>query len=132
MDEADKLCDRVAIIDLGKVVALDSPKNLKKNLGGDVIKLKTSSPNIAALKKLKFVKDVKIVDGSVQITLKDASKHLQSVLNAVGIVESVEIHSPTLDDVFMHYAGKEFKERELESAEGGWAERMMNYNSRGK
>jgi ABC-2 type transport system ATP-binding protein len=131
MDEADKLCDRIAIIDLGKIVALDSPKNLKKNLGGDVIKLKSLNPNISAVKRLKFVNDVKVVDGTVQITLKNASMHLQQILNSVGKVSSVEIHSPTLDDVFMHYAGREFKEEEG-SAEGGFAERMMAYRSKGK
>jgi len=56
MDEADKLCDRIAIIDFGKVVALDSPNNLKRKMGGDIIRLKALSPNIEALKKLRFIK----------------------------------------------------------------------------
>ena len=93
MDEADKLCDRIAIIDFGKVVALDSPNNLKRKMGGDIIRLKASSPNIEALKKLRFVKSIDSFDNTLSITLKNADKHLQEVLNAAGKVESAEILS---------------------------------------
>jgi len=129
MDEADKLCDRIAIIDFGKIVALDTPKNLKKQIGGDIIKLKSDHLNSGAIKKLGFVMKVRTVDGYTQITLRDADTHLQEVLAIAGKVDSVEIHSPTLDDVFLHYAGREYRE---EGGEGGWAERAMAYRSRGK
>ena len=46
MEEADKLCDRIAIIDSGKIVVLNSPSNLKKTIGGDIVTLKTKNPNI--------------------------------------------------------------------------------------
>lgn len=123
MDEADKLCDRLAIIDNGKIVVLDKPENLKKIIGGDVIRLKGNYINIDALQKLKFVMKVSKSDGEVSLTVKDAGKNLQEILKVAGKVDSAEVHSPTLDDVFLHYTGKAIRE---DSPEGGWAERMMH------
>ena len=127
MDEADKLCDRLAIIDRGKIVVLGTPKKLKKDLGGDIIRLKAKKLDIDALKKLKYVKKVDNCDGEVCLTVKDADKHLQEILKVIGKVESVEIRSPTLDDVFLHYTGRVIRD---DSPEGGWAERAMNLESR--
>jgi ABC-2 type transport system ATP-binding protein len=126
MDEADKLCDRLAIIDKGKIVVLGTPKKLKKDLGGDIIRLKAKNLNVEALKKLRYVKKVDRCDSEVCLTVKDASKHLQEILKVVGKVESVEIRSPTLDDVFLHYTGRAIRE---DSPEGGWAERVMHMRS---
>jgi len=123
MDEADKLCDRLAIIDKGKIVVLGSPKKLKKDLGGDIIRLKAEALDIEVLKKLPYVKDVSPCDGEVCLTLEDANTHLQEILKVVGKVDSVEIRSPTLDDVFLHYTGRAMREG---SPEGSWAEKMMN------
>ncbi len=127
MDEADKLCDRLAIIDRGKIVVLGTPKKLKKELGGDIIRLKAKKLDVEVLKKLKYVKKVDKCDGEICLTVKDADKHLQEILKVVGKVESVEIRSPTLDDVFLHYTGRVIRD---DSPEGGWAERAMNLESR--
>jgi ABC-2 type transport system ATP-binding protein len=123
MDEADKLCDRLAIIDKGKIVVLGSPKQLKKDLGGDIIRLKANNLDINMLKKLPYIKDISACDGEVCLTLEDASTHLQEILKLVGKIDSVEIRSPTLDDVFLHYTGRAMLEG---SPEGNWAEKMMN------
>jgi ABC-2 type transport system ATP-binding protein len=123
MDEADRLCNRLAIIDNGKVVVMGSPKELKKQLGGDIIRIKSKKINIDVLKKLKYVKKVDSCDGEVSLTVKDADKHLQEILKVVGRVESVEVRSPALEDVFLHYTGREIRDNE---PEGGWAERAMN------
>jgi len=125
MDEAEKLCDRIAIIDNGKIVVLDTPDNLKKIIGGDVVTIKTSSPNVDNAKRLDFVKKVEHMDGVVKLTVTDASRHLPEILKEIGEngIESVEVHTPTLNDVFLHYTGKEIRE---DSPEGGWAERMMH------
>lgn len=123
MDEADKLCDRLAIIDKGKIVVLGSPKQLKKDLGGDIIRLKANNLDINMLKKLPYIKDISACDGEVCLTLEDASTHLQEILKLVGKIDSVEIRSPTLDDVFLHYTGRAILEG---SPEGNWAEKMMN------
>jgi ABC-2 type transport system ATP-binding protein len=123
MDEADKLCDRLAIIDKGKIAVLGSPIQLKKNLGGDIIRLKAKTLDIDVLKNLPYVKNISPCDGEVCLTLEDANTHLQEILKLVGKVDSVEIRSPTLDDVFLHYTGRAMREG---SPEGNWAEKMMN------
>jgi ABC-2 type transport system ATP-binding protein len=123
MDEADKLCDRLAIIDKGKIVVLGSPIQLKKDLGGDIIRLKAKTLDIDVLKNLPYVKNISPCDGEVCLTLEDASTHLQEILKLVGKIDSVEIRSPTLDDVFLHYTGRAMLEG---SPEGSWAEKMMN------
>ncbi|MGA3021075.1 MAG: ATP-binding cassette domain-containing protein [Candidatus Micrarchaeales archaeon] len=127
MDEADMLCDRVAIIDHGKVVAIDTPARLKKLLGGDVVRIKVQNPKISEIRKLKYVKNIIKEKDMVVLTVNDASKHLQEILRKVGNVESVESRSPTLNDVFLHFTGSEIRETE---PEGGWAERAMNAESR--
>jgi ABC-2 type transport system ATP-binding protein len=129
MDEADLLCNRVAIIDKGKIVALDSPGNLKKIIGGDVIRIKSPEPNVEAVKKLDFVKKVEVVGGAVSITVEESRKHLPKILETVGKVDSVYVREPTLDDVFLYYTGREIREN---GAEGGWAQRVMNAQTRGR
>jgi len=123
MDEADKLCDRLAIIDYGKIVALGTPENLKKGLGGDIIRLKADELNEDALRALPYVMNIARCDGELCLTLNDASEHLQEVLKVAGKVKSVEVRSPTLDDVFIHYTGRAIREG---SAEGGWGDRVMH------
>jgi ABC-2 type transport system ATP-binding protein len=128
MDEADKLCDRLAIIDHGKIVVMGSPKQLKKDLGGDIIRLKATNLDLEVLRKLPYVKEISPCDGEVCLTLEDANIHLQEILKLVGKVDSVEIRSPTLDDVFLHYTGRAL--REGGTPEGSWAEKMMNARER--
>lgn len=126
MDEADKLCDRLAIIDSGKIVILDSPERLKKIIGGDIVTMKTKNPDIDQVKKLKYVKKVEMKNDLLSLTVTNANEHLPEILQTVGKVESVEVHSPTLDDVFLHYTGKEIRD---DTPEGGWAERVMHQRS---
>jgi ABC-2 type transport system ATP-binding protein len=129
MEEADLLCNRIAIIDKGKVVALDTPGNLKKIIGGDIIRIKSPNPNVEAVKKLDFVKKVEMVDGTVSITVEGARRHLTTILEAIGKVDSVYVREPTLNDVFLHYTGGEITDS---GAEGGWAQRMMSAQTRGR
>lgn len=126
MDEADKLCDRLAIIDNGKIVALGTPENLKRGLGGDIVKLSAENPSIDSLKEFKYVTNVSRVGGKIHLTVDDAGSHLQEILGVVGKVESVEVRSPTLDDVFIHYTGKAIREG---SPEGGWGDKVMHARS---
>jgi len=127
MDEADKLCNRLVIIDSGKIVVDGSPEKLKKIIGGDVVVLKTKNANVEKIKMLKFVKKVESKDGLLYLTVANASENLQKILQVVGKVERVEVRSPTLDDVFLHYTGKEIKDGE---AEGGWVQRIMTQRAR--
>jgi ABC-2 type transport system ATP-binding protein len=127
MDEADRLCDRVAIIDFGKIVVLETPEKLKRDLGGEIIRLKIKKPNLQKVKKLKYVENISRLNDTVSLTVRDANRHLQEILKVIGKVESVESRSRTLNDVFLHYTGREFRE---EGAEGGFWERIADYRSK--
>lgn len=127
MDEADKLCDRLAIIDHGKISALDSSAKLKQVVGGDVVVLKTGNPNLENIKKLEFVKNIQTKDNIVSLTVTKAGEHLPEILAAIGKVESVEVYLPTLEDVFLHYTGRAIRET---SGEGGWAEKVMAFRAK--
>ena len=115
MEEADKLCDRIAIIDYGKIIALDEPKQLKEGLEGDIITVKTEMVEelSAKLKETNFVKDMKKQKGELKLIVKDGDKIVPRVMEIAassGIhVESMAIHEPTLEDVFMHYTGHEIR-----------------------
>lgn len=123
MDEADRLCNRVAIIDHGRIVALDTPSALKSKVGGEVIKLRTRSPKLDEIKQLDYVLSVNQSGSTLLLTVKDAPAHLQEILRLVGDVVSVEVRSPTLNDVFLNYTGREIRE---ESGEGGVFERIAH------
>jgi ABC-2 type transport system ATP-binding protein len=127
MEEVDRLCDRMAIMDSGKIVVLGSPSELKKVIGGDVVTIKTDSPNLEEVKKLEFVKKIETKDNLVSLTVLDANKHLSLILQTIGKVESVEVHLPSLNDVFLHYTGRDIKD---ESPEGGWGQKLMNYRAK--
>ena len=88
--------------------------------------MKIKNPNLPAAKKLKCVKKVERKNHVVSLTVTDANKNLPQILKTIGKVESVEVHSPTLNDVFLHYTGREIRE---DSPEGGWAERIMHQRS---
>lgn len=122
MEEADMLCDRIGIIDKGKIVALDSPAGLKAGLGGDIIRIKTKD-GIDKVKQFDFVQKVEQSDGFLVLSVKDAKKALPMLLQQVE-AESAEFASPTLNDVFIQITGRNIKEQ----AEGGFMERYAKYD----
>jgi ABC-2 type transport system ATP-binding protein len=122
MEEADMLCDRIGIIDKGRIVALDTPAGLKAGLGGDIIRIKTKD-GIDKVKKFDFVQKVEQSDGFLVLSVKDAKKALPVLLQHVE-AESAEFASPTLNDVFIQITGRNIKEQ----AEGGFMERYAKYD----
>ena len=112
MEEADKLSDRIAIMDYGKIVALDTPDELKGTLEGDVIAVKTKDADrfASVLKERIAVKKTRIVDDSVEITVQDGKALLPRIVDVAtqnGIyVDSVSLREPNLEDVFLHYTGR--------------------------
>jgi len=110
MEEAEKLCSRIGIVDHGKIVALDSPVNLIRATGGDIVSIKGSNLQLKDIEKLPFVKGVKQADGKYLIAVENSGKNLQSLLSVIGEVEFVEVHSPDLNDVFLFYTGREMRE----------------------
>jgi ABC-2 type transport system ATP-binding protein len=129
MEEADKLCDRIGIVDHGKIIALDTPSNFKKGLGGDLVTITTKNPELSEIKKMDYIKHVQYKDGLLSLIVDDASSHLQKILENVGTAENVELHSPTLNDVFLKLAGRKIREGSDEG-EGGWMTRAMHSENR--
>lgn len=109
MEEAEKLCDRVAIIDHGKIIALDTPQNLIMNLGGDIVILRGKDVFLDEA-KISFPVKIQKYDGYLKITLKNLNRNLQELMNMAKGVESVEIHSANLNDVFLHYTGRDIRD----------------------
>ncbi len=123
MEEADHLCSRIGIIDEGKIIALDTPSNLKKSIGGDIVRIKTKSyQEIENLRKLVYIRKAEIVDGDLVLYVDNARANLPDILQHVK-AEYVEFRSPDLNDVFLKFASKSIKE----SGEGGYMERYVQY-----
>jgi ABC-2 type transport system ATP-binding protein len=124
MEEADMLCDRIGIIDKGRVVALNTPSGLKAAMGGDIIKIKTKTRNAQAVAaKFDFVQKAEFVDGTLVLAVKDARRSLPVLLQNIE-AEQAEFSSPTLNDVFISLTGRNIKEH----AEGGFMERYASYD----
>jgi len=117
MEEAEKLCDRVAIIDHGVIVTLDTPENLRHSLGGDIVALQGKDLNVQELRKLPFVKRVEQSEGYVKLSVENSGKNLPELLRRAGEVEFVEAHAPDLNDVFLHYTGTAIREESGDAAE---------------
>jgi ABC-2 type transport system ATP-binding protein len=118
MDEADKLCDRVAIIDHGKIIALDTTGNLKKQIGGELISIQTENKEKLDLflEKCKWCKNIKQHDGFITINVDHAEKVLPEIIKTstkhkIKIL-SISINKPTLEDVFLYFTGKTIREQE--------------------
>ncbi len=123
MDEADRLCDRIAIIDRGKIAVLDTSINLKNMIGGDVITLETKDREKLdkLLKECRFCKSSKIHNGSVTINLEHAEKKLPEIVKIADRnkikIDSINIHKPSLEDVFLYFTGKTIREQEAGASE---------------
>jgi len=124
MEEADKLCNWVGIIDRGKVIAYDSPMNLKDKLGGDTITIGADDP----IKFQKALKDVKSIQKmtchkkGLILSTKQAEKKIAKIIKALedkGLSpKTVSIHNPTLEDVFLHFTGRKIREETSEGFAG--------------
>jgi len=113
MEEADFLSDRVAIIDYGKIVALDTSKNLKNALGEDMVILKGNvNPEI---NNLDFVLNVEKSNDIFKIIIKDINKNLKELINKAGNFSEIEIRRVTLEDVFLKYTGHKIEEEKEEN-----------------
>jgi ABC-2 type transport system ATP-binding protein len=117
MDEADQLSDRISIIDHGKIVVTGSPWELKNALGQDLIYLETSDNWSASnlLKKLESVKGVREKSKGIIIMVNVDGTHLlpeiMDKLRNGGIkIKAVNLKKPSMDDVFVHYTGRELRD----------------------
>ena len=131
MDEADKLCDRIAIIDHGKLVALDSPLKLKASIPGKNIlevSFSTVPPNWeATLRELSDVVEVKAHEPVFRISSQNGPRTTVALMEAARkaniSVNSLSVQSTTLDDVFVHYTGHQL--RDALQAPAGYSSAFM-------
>ncbi len=111
MDEADR-CSRLAILDTGKLIACDSPTVMKDRIGGDVITLRTDSPEQArAMLKEKLSIDAEMIDDTLRIERRNGHELVPQLIEALpGMVQSVSVGKPTLEDVFIRLTGHQFRD----------------------
>ena len=117
MEEADALCDRVAIVDDGSVVALDSPAELKAGLGGDVVAVGTADEvgGLAdRLRGVEWVTGVEVTTDGLSVTVDDGARRVADVVRLAdenGVtVSSVDRRVPSLETVFLDLTGREIRE----------------------
>jgi ABC-2 type transport system ATP-binding protein len=114
LDEADKLCDRLAIVDHGKVVASGTPTELKRQVsGGDIVDAQFSNLPEAALKaleKAEFVNGVKRRDSNLTILVKNGAEAVPKIVGLIdsngGKLRTITLRELTLDDVFLNFTGR--------------------------
>ena len=118
MDEADKLCDRIAIVDHGKLAALDSPLKLKASIpGNNILEVSVSEVPPGWMETLKALPDVAEVKGEdhvFRISSLNGPRTTVALMEAARVagvaVNSLSVQSTTLDDVFVHYTGHQLRD----------------------
>jgi ABC-2 type transport system ATP-binding protein len=119
MEEADRLCNRVAIIDHGKIIALDTPQNLKDGIGGDVVTIRSSdTAAIVATLTEPWITRVEQYNDEVIVSLQNVEQHISTIVTLLNThqvpIQSIAIHKPTLEDVFLSFTGKTIREEEAD------------------
>jgi len=123
MDEADKLCDRIAIVDHGVLVALDTPAKLKDSVpGADIVEAEFDNPPPdwnAALEKLTGVTSVTANDGVIHVSSSSGPLTVRELMDTArdrGVnVRRVSVQGTTLDDVFLYYTGRQLRDAASET-----------------
>ncbi len=127
LDEADQLCDRIAIIDSGKIKAIGSPTELKAGLGGDIVSLTIREQQrqealASALKILPVIRAVTVKPTGLDIRVDSPEKALPAILEAANRltcqIEFIDYHRPRLDDVFIAHTGRSIKDDTPKESEG--------------
>lgn len=126
MDEADALCDRVAIIDSGRIVAEGTPSELKKRVAGDCITMSIENAQekapalIRELQEAAFIREIKQDEDRLRIYVDDGAKDISEVLGILAkqqvVLRTITLSAPSLDDVFLRETGRSLRDTE---AKGG-------------
>jgi ABC-2 type transport system ATP-binding protein len=122
IEEADYLCDRVAIIDHAKIIAIDTPEKLKKVIGTDLISLQIANRNngdfMEVVKKLDWVKSAEEYSNSLLLNVErgDSEGRVPELIDFADengfLISSIDEHKPSLEDVFLHFTGRTIREAE--------------------
>jgi ABC-2 type transport system ATP-binding protein len=112
MDEAE-FCDRIAIIDQGKIVALGTPSELKTRVGGDVVTI-TTPDTAVAMEQIRRVMQLECmqVDGTLQVEVPDSASFMPRLFSELSVpITAVSARRPSLDDVFLKLTGRAIREQ---------------------
>ena len=118
MEEADQLCDRVGIIDGGKIQVIDSPENMKNAMGNEVISIivdndKNQKSFVSEIRKIEFVKKINEDGSKLTLFASNGTEVIPKIFQISSELEikikSISLTQPTLDDVFISYTGHEIK-----------------------
>ena len=119
MEEADNLCDRIGIIDGGKIQVIDSPQNMKNALGNEIISLVVENNNnndsfLAELKKIEFIKKINQDDFKLTLFTSNGTEVIPKIFqisSELGIkIITISLTQPTLDDVFISHTGHNLRD----------------------
>jgi len=117
MEEADKLCDEVAIMNQGEIIKADSPINLKRELKADTITMKVDKPAkfVEETKKLDFIKEIFLQNSEIKMMVERGENLVPVLVNFANqnqiLVQSIELEHPNLEDVFISYTGTRITDR---------------------
>jgi len=130
MDEAEH-CDRIAIIDHGKIVAIDTPEALKASVGKDRVQIRTADDPVAIAELgREFGIEAAMHEGAVTFSVASGEQFVPRLFAGLSVpIQAVSVSRPSLDDVFMSYTGKTIRDAE---ATGNEAMRQMAARFRGR
>jgi len=131
LDEAERMCNRIAIMDGGEVIAIDTPERLIARWGGDLVSLEAEEVSEETIRAFPFVTNLRSLPDHWEISVVDAAHHLPALLEAAKGIRRVEVQKPTLNDVFLQLTGRSIREEAVEDR-GGWLETAARYQQRGK
>ncbi len=119
MNEAE-YCDRIAVIDHGKIVALDTPSALKKLVGDDVITVRSAAKDALREElRRRYGLDAKDEQGALRLDVADGASFLSKLFNELDTkIDAIELRRPTLEDVFLHLTGRKIREEDAPARDG--------------
>ena len=124
LEEADAMCDRIAIIDHGKILKMGSPNELKESLGGDIIEIgviEKESDLANQITQIPHVREVKKTDSLYRVKAEfgeEVAPVIIEMLRKVGLhVSKISVTKPTLDEVYLEYTGRSLREQQTSSEE---------------
>jgi ABC-2 type transport system ATP-binding protein len=120
MDEADQLCSRIAIIDHGKIIALDTPESMKAGLGGDLLELGIANPDpqfLETIRNIPEVAQVSVQEDKLMVAVENGESFIPRLLSyahELGVpIGWVSMRKPNLEDVFVDLTGREIRDEAI-------------------
>jgi len=122
VEEADYLCDRIAIMNQGRIALIDTPEGLKDSIGDSSLSIRLSQGSTTEMAKLlseiAWIRNVNQHDGWLELSISSKGTRIPEVVRLARscgfIISSISQHKPSLEDVFLHYAGRVLEKKEHE------------------